>query len=180
MRILVIARSPKKESNTRGLSQVVSEQLRFLEAEVLYFDVGHHTLPLFSGDGEDKDLNVQLLRDYAYQADGFFICTPEYHNGISGGLKNALDFLNKDYFREKPVMMAAVSGGGKGGINALNNLRIVVRGLLGMVLSEQYVADQSLFQNNQLMSSEAIERLKILSRRLVDVTNALSKRGNMV
>jgi azobenzene reductase len=62
---------------------------------------------------------------------------------MSGALKNAFDFLNSAYFAHKPVALVAVSGGGKGGINALNNLRTVTRALYANVLSKQLVLDPS-------------------------------------
>ncbi|MCK9906868.1 NAD(P)H-dependent oxidoreductase, partial [Frankia sp. Cpl3] len=84
---------------------------------------------------------VKRLMAAAEQADGFVICTPEYHNGMSGSLKNALDFLGGKHFRGKAAIIGAACGGGKGGINALNNLRQVLRGVYAIVLPDQIVAD---------------------------------------
>lgn len=106
-------------------------------APATYFSLQKHPLPVFDGTEEQlKNRHVQTLQQLADEARGFFILTPEYHNGMSGALKNALDFLNKNHFHQNPAAIAAVSGGGKGGINALNNLRLVLRGLSTNVLPE--------------------------------------------
>ena len=60
------------------------------------------------------------------------LCTPEYHNAMSGALKNSLDYLSSSEFVHKPVALLAVAGGGKGGINALNSMRTVARGYTPM------------------------------------------------
>src|SRR5258705_10313687 len=53
--------------------------------------------------------------------DGYVFVTPEYNHGISGALKNAIDFL----FREWNDKAAGfVSYGGAGGARAVEQLRL--------------------------------------------------------
>src|SRR5712691_3749711 len=55
--------------------------------------------------------------------DGYVFVTPEYNHGISGALKNAIDFL----FREWNNKAAGfVSYGGAGGARAVEQLRLVL------------------------------------------------------
>ena len=55
--------------------------------------------------------------------DGYVFVTPEYNHGISGALKNAIDFL----FREWNDKAAGfVSYGGVGGARTVENLRLVM------------------------------------------------------
>jgi azobenzene reductase len=182
MKILVINGSATKESNTRKLSQTVINLLKKSEVEVTYFDVGKDMLPIFTGSEEEKGHPmVQKLSTLADQADGFFICTPEYHNGISGALKNALDFLGGKHFRGKPIAIAAAAGGGKGGINALNNLRLVMRGVYGLVLPDQFIADPNCFNDSyEIGQEDAKGRLKNMVEELVRITGLLSKKPEKV
>ncbi len=55
--------------------------------------------------------------------DGFILVTPEYNHGTSAALKNALDFLYKEW-NNKPV--AFVSYGSDNGVRAVEQLRQVV------------------------------------------------------
>ncbi|HED34219.1 MAG TPA: NAD(P)H-dependent oxidoreductase [Gammaproteobacteria bacterium] len=51
-------------------------------------------LPLFNPDIENENIApVSALQDEVYHADGLIIASPEYAHGISGVLKNALDWL---------------------------------------------------------------------------------------
>ncbi|RNB91453.1 NAD(P)H-dependent oxidoreductase [Brevibacillus fluminis] len=176
MKIMVMCGSATKYSNTRGLIRWIEKALHEKGVEVLKFDAGQHLLPIYNGDDEQNELpEVKRLRVQAEQADGFFICTPEYHSGMSGALKNALDFLGSRHFRQKPATLSAVAGGGKGGINALNNLRTVVRGVYGLTLPGQFVADPDHFDGkNELVSYEAKERLSLIVDELVALTQRLA------
>jgi azobenzene reductase len=107
-----------------------------------FLDLSQLSLPIFTGEPHQYETEeVQELIEKIEKADGILLATPEYHGAMSGALKNAFDFLNSAYFAHKPVALLAVSGGGKGGINALNNLRTVTRALYANVLSKQLVLD---------------------------------------
>lgn len=176
MKILVICGSASQHSRTRALTAFISKELGTRQVEVLTFDVGQHVLPLYNdNEAQYQNQEVKRLVEYAQQADGFFITTPEYHNGMTGALKNALDFLGGKHFKNKPVAIAAVAGGGKGGINALNSLRIVIRGLYGLVLPDQFVADPIHFnERNEFVGEDAQSRVKALAGELVQLTQLVS------
>src|SRR4051794_18675273 len=59
--------------------------------------------------------------------DGFIIVTPEYNHSTSGALKNAIDFLFKEW-NNKAV--GFVSYGGVGGARAVEHLRLIVGELM--------------------------------------------------
>jgi azobenzene reductase len=146
MNILLINGGARKISRTRALTKAFETALKAKNIPTRFFDVGIDLLPIYTGSETDNDLPaVQKLIHLAQQADGFVVCTPEYHNGMSGALKNALDFLGGAQFRGKPALIGAACGGGKGGINALNNLRLVLRGVYANVLPDQIVADPEHF-----------------------------------
>jgi azobenzene reductase len=176
MKIMVIAGSPTAESRTRGIAQYAAEVLREMNVEVLYFDVGIDRLPLFTGDAASaENETVKKLAEYAEEADGFFVTSPEYHSGMSGALKNALDFLGGKYFKNKPSAIAVAAGGGKGGINALANLRTVLRGIYSLVIPDQYVADPVNFdEGNVLVDELAQTRVRELATQLKELTELVS------
>lgn len=68
-------------------------------------------LPLFNGEEEQETIEaVQELKAKVKAADGIVLLSPEYHSGMSGALKNALDFLGSGQFARKPVGLIAVAG----------------------------------------------------------------------
>jgi azobenzene reductase len=129
--------SPRETGRT---TQVTRELHKSYQSSFL--DLSQLSLPIFTGEPHQYETEeVQELIEKIEKADGILLATPEYHGAMSGALKNAFDFLNSAYFAHKPVALLAVSGGGKGGINALNNLRTVTRALYANVLSKQLVLD---------------------------------------
>ncbi|KSU84235.1 MULTISPECIES: NADPH-dependent FMN reductase [Fictibacillus] len=176
MKILVMNGSPTAESRTRGIAEYAANVLQEKGVEVTFFDAGKDRLPLYTGDtAEQENEAVQKLIQAADEAQGFFICTPEYHNGMSGALKNALDFLTGNQFKNKPVVITAAAGGGKGGINALNNLRTVMRGLYSLVIADQFVADPIHFNDERELTEElATLRVNSLIDQLMDLTKLVS------
>lgn len=167
MKILLFCGSARANSNSRRVVQYVDSLLQQEGVETTLFDVGEQRLPLF--DGEKETLAhplVTSLQKQAHEADGFFVCSPEYHSGMSGSLKNAFDFLGWDHFYNKPVSIAATAGGGKGGMNALNNLRLVLRGVGALVLIQQVVVDpQDILDHGDLVP-KIQERIKGLVQEL--------------
>ncbi|MED3916639.1 NADPH-dependent FMN reductase [Priestia megaterium] len=137
MNILIMNGSPRETGRT---TQVTRELHKSYQSSFL--DLSQLSLPIFTGEPHQYEKEeVQELIEKIEKADGILLATPEYHGAMSGALKNAFDFLNSAYFAHKPVALLAVSGGGKGGINALNNLRTVTRALYANVLSKQLVLD---------------------------------------
>ncbi|MEW4274827.1 NADPH-dependent FMN reductase [Priestia megaterium] len=137
MNILIINGSPRETGRT---TQVTRELHKSYQSSFL--DLSQLSLPIFTGEPHQYEIEeMKVLTEAIEKADGILLATPEYHGAMSGALKNAFDFLNSAYFAHKPVALIAVSGGGKGGINALNNLRTVTRALYANVLSKQLVLD---------------------------------------
>lgn len=141
MNIVMINGSPRKEGRTGKLAAIISKKY-----DMKTIDLSELVLPIYNGQEDQNELvNIKILRTQLENADAIIVATPEYHGGMSGALKNAFDFLGSKHFKDKPVALMAVSGGGKGGINALNNMRIVLRALYANVLSKQLVIDPTDF-----------------------------------
>ncbi len=87
-------------------------------------------LPLYDGDLEDREgipPEVQRLADQIRAADAVVISGPEYNKGLSGVLKNALDWVSRTKggpWRDKPVAIMAATGGRAGGERTQWTLRL--------------------------------------------------------
>jgi azobenzene reductase len=174
MRVMIIAGSLHQASATRAALSLAAESLREMGVEVDFCDLRTHALPLFDPDMEVAPPEVQEFAKRALVADGFLIGTPEYHNGMSGALKNALDHLGSRYFKHKPVGLLCAAGGGKGGINALANLRTVMRGVMAMVLPEQVIVDEDDFDAAMnLVNADRRQRILSLAQTLVRFVRVL-------
>lgn len=178
MQVLIMTGSARKDSNTGKLSRIADKYLKqqTTVTQVHHFDVRLHKLPLLDGDSYTySHPEVVRLRKLAQEVDAFVILSPEYHSGMSGSLKNALDFLNRDYFSLKPVVLAVAAGGGKGGVNALSNLRIVLRGVNALVVPSQTIADPRDFLETGELIPTLQERFLLSLQELVDITSKMKK-----
>lgn len=94
------------------------------------FTQGDLHLPLYDGDLEQAEgipAAVQTLADQIAAADAVVIATPEYNKGISGVLKNALDWVSRTEggpWASKPVAIMSAAAGRAGGERAQFDLRL--------------------------------------------------------
>lgn len=79
--------------------------------------------------------NVMKWSKIAQEANGFVIIVPEYNHGYSGVLKNALDWLFKEFDR-KPVGLVGVSSGTIAGARAVEQLRPIIENFTMFALRE--------------------------------------------
>ncbi len=84
--------------------------------------------PLYNADVQAKGFpdKVQAAQQAMLAADGLVLVSPEYNYGISGVLKNAIDWLSRmtpQPFAGKPIAMFGASGGVLGTARAQYQLR---------------------------------------------------------
>jgi chromate reductase, NAD(P)H dehydrogenase (quinone) len=79
---------------------------------IIYEDLA--SLPAFDDSDEETEAVTEWRRRLA-QADGVFVCSPEYAFGIPGALKNAIDWtVRSGEFVNKPLaLVTAASKGDK-------------------------------------------------------------------
>lgn len=86
-------------------------------------------LPLYDGDLESAEgipASVQTLADQIADADAVVISGPEYNKGVSGVLKNALDWVSRTDgtpWSGKPVAIMSATAGRAGGERTQTMLR---------------------------------------------------------
>ncbi|MGZ9586008.1 NADPH-dependent FMN reductase [Paenibacillus marinisediminis] len=88
-------------------------------------------LPLYNQELEgDLPQSVKDLAELCHSADGFLISTPEYNGSISGSLKNALDWMSRQFVGTplalKPVAVMGATPGFYGTSRAQTHLRDIL------------------------------------------------------
>jgi len=125
VKILGLAGSLRQASYNRALLRAAS-QLVPKDVVIETFD-GLGSLPFFDADVEAAGLPLRVadLRRAIAESDALLIATPEYNDGTSAVLKNALDWASRGPVRilaGKPVaVMGAATGrgGARGGIDSV-------------------------------------------------------------
>jgi NAD(P)H-dependent FMN reductase len=110
MRFLAICGSLRAASTNLALLEAFARHAP-RGSDVELFE-GMATLPLFSPDLEaaGRPAAVADLARRVDEADGLIIASPEYAHGVSGSLKNALDWLVSGFeIPHKPVLLAHAS-----------------------------------------------------------------------
>ena len=93
--VVGISGSLRKGSFNSGLLRAAQE-VAPEELEIRIFSLDE--VPLYNGDveAEGDPPPVAALKSAIRQADGVLFATPEYNHGISGVLKNAIDWASRD------------------------------------------------------------------------------------
>lgn len=109
MQLLAISGSLRAASLNTMLLRAVA-RISPPEMEVILFN-GLGDLPLFNPDIEDTDpTTVATLRQAIISADALLIASPEYAHGVTGVMKNALDWMvGNESFVNKPVALLNAS-----------------------------------------------------------------------
>ncbi|MEH7523955.1 NADPH-dependent FMN reductase [Bacillus sp. JJ1503] len=168
MKLTIINGSPRKKGRTGIASRYIAKKYG---AELI--DLSKGELPLYNGEESQHQIPaVRALREKVLKSDGIILASPEYHSGMSGALKNALDFLGSEQFANKPVALLVAAGGGKGGMNALGNMRVVGRGVYANVIPRQLVLDPHCFDyENDWLHEEPAKLVDQLMNELQMYTN---------
>ena len=125
LKLLGICGSLRSGSTNRLLMQEAAR--RFGDAE---FTEGNLRFPLYDGDLEESagiPDEVKTLATQIAEADAVIISTPEYNKGISGVLKNALDWVSRtegNPWKGKPLAIMSATAGRAGGERTQNMLRL--------------------------------------------------------
>ena len=102
------------------------------DAEFELVDIAEYNLPLLDepmppSQGQYSQPHTKRWANKIASFDAFVFVAPEYNHGISGALKNAIDFLYREWNNK---VAGFVSYGSMGGARAVEQLRLVMAELM--------------------------------------------------
>ena len=127
VKLLALSGSLRKTSYNKA----AIETLKVLAPNYIEITVGEiGNLPLFNPDRENENIPaLEKLKFSLNEASGLIIASPEYAHGISGPLKNALDWLvSGEEFPYKPIMLINTSPRASHAQEALKEVLITMSG----------------------------------------------------
>ena len=133
IRIAVIIGSTRPGRNGEAVAKWVYEIARKRsDAEFELVDIKDFNLPLLDEPvppslGKYTKEHTRVWAAKIDSFDAYVFVTPEYNHGISGALKNAIDFLFKEWNNKAAGF---VGYGGAMGVRAVEHLRLVMGELL--------------------------------------------------
>jgi NAD(P)H-dependent FMN reductase len=128
LKIKIILGSVREGRNGEKVWNWLKTQLsQFNGLDFELVDLKELNLPMFDesevpmADVPPKSPAAQLWKQKMGESDGFIIITPEYNHFIPGALKNAFDFLAKEW-KNKPVAIISY-GASAGGVRAAEDVK---------------------------------------------------------
>lgn len=121
-KILAFAGSTSSTSINKKLATFAAENLENTTFDVI--DLRNFNMPIFSEDEEqngypdDAKKFTKLLDNY----DGFILSLAEHNGSYAAAFKNIFDWssrIEKNFFRNKPLLLMATSPGARGAITVL-------------------------------------------------------------
>lgn len=126
-KILVIGASNSKKSINQVFANYVGTQLEGVD--LLMFDADLMDMPIYSQHEEEANgipRKATQFNELIASSDGVVLSMAE-HNGLpTAAFKNLTDWtsrIGQKYWANKPLFLAAVSPGGRGGANVLNTMK---------------------------------------------------------
>lgn len=129
LKIAIIIGSTRPGRNGEAVSQWVYEIAKSRgDAEYDLVDIKDYSLPLLDEPippsmGQYSKEHTKIWSAKIDSFDAYVFVTPEYNHGIPGALKNAIDFLFKEWNNK---VAGFVSYGSAGGVRAVEQLRLVM------------------------------------------------------
>lgn len=175
--IVGLGGSMAKVSRSRAALIAALEGAASAGAETELLDIREFDLPMYNPDDDAPTEAVTRLIESSHAADGMLWSSPMYQGTISGGFKNAIDWLHLLRDRDPPFLHDKVIGlisaaGGTQGLQAINTMEFAVRALRGWAVP--YVVPVArasrVFDADGRIREQAIElQLTTLGREVVRV-----------
>ena len=181
-KILAFAGSTRDGSHNKRLVGVAAEAARAAGAEVTLIDLRDYPMPLYDGDDEAQGLPAPAvaLKELLKTHDGLLISAPEYNGGISGMLKNTLDWASRRgddearlaAFSGKFAGIMSASPGSGGALGGLGQLRHVLTSMGVLVVPQQRgigSAGTAFDEAGRLKDPAQQAAIEAIARRVVDL-----------
>lgn len=137
LRILAIGGSTRPDSSSERALKAAARGAEQHGAEVRFIVSRELMVPIYDTETDERTELAQALVDGYRWADGLIVASPGYHGGISGMIKNALDYIedlrehDRVYLDGMAVGCIAVAYGWQATVSTLHQLRQVAHAVRG-------------------------------------------------
>lgn len=138
-------------------------------------------LPAYDPANEHRSPSAQRLVQSLRRADGIILSTPSYHGGMSGIIKNAIDYTEdmrsdeRPYFDGRAVGVIVTAHGAQALGTTLSSVRSIVHALRGWPtpLAAAINSQLTRFEDGEPNSDEVKMQLATLARQVVEFARAM-------
>ena len=135
--IVALGGTLRPNSSTEKALKAALKSAEAMGAKTLLLGGADIDLPMYAPERPERSDKAQRLVDELRRADGILVGSPGYHGGISGLVKNALDYTEDmradpaPYFEGRAVGCIVTAAGWQATVTTLASLRGVVHALRG-------------------------------------------------
>lgn len=135
--IVGLGGTTREGSSSERALRIALEQASSAGCETALFAGNTLPIEIYDHGRPDRSASASAFVAALRRADGILIATPAYHGGISGLVKNALDFVEdladdpRPYFDGRAVGLIVCASGAQATGSTLASLRAIVHSLRG-------------------------------------------------
>jgi FMN reductase len=177
VRILAIGGSTRPQSSSELALNVAAMAAQAAGAEVISITGRDLMFPIYDTETTHRDPLALDFVEKVRTAHGILIASPGYHGGISGMMKNALDYIedlrehDPSYLDGRSVGCISVAYGWQATVSTLHQLRQVVHALRGWPTPLGGTVNASVTKfdpDGSCQDTGAAEQLAIIGRQVVE------------
>ena len=135
--IVAVGVSTRPGSSSELAVRLAGKAAQQAGADVIYITGRDLILPIYDTETADRTDEAQFLVEAIRGAQGLIVASPGYHGGISGMIKNALDYIEDlrddehPYLDNRAVGCVATAHGWQAAVSTLQQIRQVTHALRG-------------------------------------------------
>ena len=135
--IVAIGGSTRPGSSSEMAVRLAGRSAEKAGARVIYITGRDLILPIYDTETKERTDQASTLVEAIRGANGLLVASPGYHGGISGMIKNALDYIEdlredeRPYLHNRAVGCIAVAYGWQATVSTLQQIRQVTHALRG-------------------------------------------------
>ena len=175
--IVAIGGSTRPNSSSERAVRLDARGARDAGAHVTTITGRELMLPIYDTETSDRTPQALALVEAIRSAHGLLVASPSYHGGISGMMKNALDYIedlashDPPYLHGRAVGCIAVAYGWQATVSTLQQLRQITHALrgwptpLGATIN---AADTLLAEDGSTSDAAAADQLRTIGQQVVE------------
>ena len=175
IRVLAIGGSTRPASTSERALEIAAAAASTAGAEVQVMSGRDLLVPIYDTETAERNPGARALVEAARAADGLIVVSPGYHGGISGLVKNALDYFEdlgddqRPYLDGRAVGCIAVAHGWQATVSTLHQLRQVVHALRGWPTPLGGAVNSSLLRLEQPADDDpVVAQLRVIGEQVVE------------
>ena len=175
MKVMVVSAISREDSSCFILATQLCGMAKAHGVEVDFTHPADADLPVNDGTLAWDDPRSVAWQQRVAEIHAHMWVSPEYHSGMTGGLKNLFDHLAKEPMKGDVVGLFALAGGAMAALNTLNNMSIVARSL-GAWVAPDYCALNS-EEVKAGLDDRATGRVESVVGEVIDTARRLNLEG---